>query len=178
MKPAPAKLRLRIADQMIAERRSNKLVAATHSLVAGLGQGTGRKDLARVPTPGLGWSRKTNMCPGRPKDPEHGYWPVTVVAVAMMGPGTVEVFVAPVDQTVPSNRYLLKYPSRPVEVRILGTLNSREMFADIGFAGRSQRTWVASLPYPFLRGEKIPRLGKRALGLCPALQLVQAELAH
>ena len=95
--------------------------------------GMARKDSSR--RIGLDLPRKMNTNPdGR----------FAAVVVAVMELEAVAESVAPVDQTVPSSHYLM-CPSHHEGDHSQSTLSSREMTADIGFAGRKQKAFATCL---------------------------------
>lgn len=83
----------------------------------------------------LGLEHKVSMSLGKEMRPKHG---CSAAAAVELNLGAAGVSVVPVDQTAPSNRYLLKCQSYLEKVRSLGTRSSREMTAGVELADHSQ----------------------------------------
>lgn len=82
---------------------------------------------------------KVSRSLGKEMRPKHG---CSAAAAVELNLGAAGGSVVPVDQTAPSNRYLLKRQSYLEEVRSLGSRNSREMMAGVEVADRTQTSVI------------------------------------
>jgi hypothetical protein len=127
--------RAQVLERRLARKHWDKPIVERHLLAGESALGMGQEDSSKAPRIGLELPCKMNRSPD-------GRFAAAVMEV--IGPEAAVVFVAPVDQNVPSSRYSPTCPSHHEGVHSQNT-RIREKMADIGFAGHNQHAFATYL---------------------------------